>query len=100
MSKVSIELDTQTQELKVVVDGKALDNVTSASVYKYRDYYDDEEERVSVSISQRIEPEIKGDVCTHIMLSASANGDLVADKASETDLQRSISGFLNSKRKR
>lgn len=100
MSKVSIELDTQTQELKVTVDGKALDNVKSASVYQYKDYYDGDKEKVSVNISQMIEPETEGDMCTCIMLSASANGDIVADKTAETELQRSISGFLNSKRKR
>lgn len=97
MSKVVITLDTSANELDVVVDGKSLNDITYVSVSKYCDSYDGDEEKVSISISQRVEPAQKGDLATFITLCASEKGDLVIDKNAPSPVQTSIANFIKSR---
>jgi hypothetical protein len=52
MAKINISVDTETQEISVDVDGKSFENATDINIYKYRDYYEGEDE-VSVNITSR-----------------------------------------------
>lgn len=95
MSKISITLDTQSQELIVKVDGEVVDNVKSASIYCYEDYATDED-RVGINISQCIEGE-KGDLHKYIMLSAKDKSDIVKSVEAGTPLQNQIGSFLKAR---
>jgi len=81
MSKVSIELDTETEELTVTVDGVALDNVTDISIYSNCAYcMEDDDEEVSISISQMEKPTTKDGLRKYTKLCAS-EGVLVKSNA-------------------
>ena len=98
MSKVSIEVDTVAKTLEVKVDGKALDNVGSLDICKYCDCYDDDKEKIAITIYQREEPANEGDLVKFTTLRANDNGEVVSDKQAVSPLSNQISAFLKANR--
>ena len=48
MAKITINYDTETEALEVNAGGKTLDNVSSFSFFRYKDYDGDWESRISI----------------------------------------------------
>lgn len=51
MATVVITIDTEENMVTASIDGKEVSNVTSASAYKYNDYYNKNKPKVSWNIS-------------------------------------------------
>lgn len=74
MAKISIEFDTVAKTMSATIDGKAVDNVISASLYKSM-YSDDENEfRCSLVTMTKDKAD---DICTYTQVSASESNDAV-----------------------
>ncbi len=93
MSKVSIELDTKTDELTVTVDGKVLEHVTDVSIYKWEDYKDTDMVSISIGISEKAED--KDDLQTHMRLVARRNEDFAEPTEDAKKVYEDIAKFLN-----
>lgn len=53
MAKITIEINTEDKSIAASINGKAVSNVSSISVYKmrYKEHYDDEEEEDHIGVS-------------------------------------------------
>lgn len=56
MAKISIEVDTESKMITASIDGQSIDNVSSISIYKYRDVYEEEDE-LNVRVCTRMKNE-------------------------------------------
>ncbi len=96
MSKVSIELDTKTDELVVKVDGKELSNVCDISIYTYSDYKGKPETSISIGLVDRESEE--DDLRAYTRLSAAYKEDVGNAKVETKQVYQDIANFLKVKK--
>lgn len=100
MAKITIDFDTITKLAVVTVDGEALDNVTSASLYQSYDYDGDgnawDPKKYSLSVSTRSKDKDKG-IHTYTSLTASKNG-LETPEQRAPKLAADVAGWISKKK--
>jgi hypothetical protein len=77
MAKVIIEVDTDEATLNVTVNGEAVDNVSSASAYLYKDMYGGKngpQPEVNVHISTETKDDSGVTIMTHICAEDASDG--------------------------
>lgn len=77
MAKLSITLDTETNNISVSVDGVAVDNVSYVSLSNYASYYYEDEGKPNYHFSVETAEKV-GDVCKRTTLCASKKEGTVA----------------------
>lgn len=94
MAKVVIELDTEKNSLSATIDGKSIDNIDYASIYRYCGSHG-ESENLSFSLNQKVTKDDSG-VSTYTSYNWCTPDKCCVARASEVRVEQKVGNLEKS----
>jgi len=97
MAKVTINVDTESDQLEVLIDGNAVDNVSSVCIYMQPEWYDPTDIELNMCITTYKEDEESGiKTMTNLTAKDTTEGKKLLSSGSK--LSKSFAHFVETKK--